>query len=178
MEKRIIELFSTDNSYFIIVTVIVFFLFFGMSENIFVHLFGCNLKFLFKLKIIRHLLGIIILFLIFDSGFNDNIINPIFSLLFSIISYVLLYILSHMNTIYISFVCILLFCILVITKIKNFFEVTITDQEILKERQDFLYKFTNVLVIIAILAIIIGFFTGTNKKNLIHGIFNINTCKK
>jgi len=176
MNNKIIEVFTTDNSFFVIMIVIVFFLFFGLSENIFVNLFGCNLKFLFKHKIVRHLLGIMILFLLFDSRINKTPMNPLMSLLISFVAYVLLFTLSHMNTVYISFVCILLLFILIVSKIKNFFEATITDQEILKERQDFIYKFHNVLVIIAILSIITGFFTGTNKKQLRQAVFGYVRC--
>ena len=83
-----------------------------------------------------------------------------------------------MNTFFILFVCILLFLILILTKVNKYYENSITDQEILRGKTDFIYKFHNVLVIIIVLSIIIGLITSTNKKALYNGLFKtVNKCK-
>ena len=181
MNEKIIDLFNKDYSFLVIIIIIMFFILFGLSQNIFLNLFGCNIRFLFKTPIVRHLLVIIMFFLILDFGINYGEIlkiNPLISFAISIGIYLLLYSLSHMNTFFILFVCILLFLILILTKVNKYYENSITDQEILRGKTDFIYKFHNVLVIIIVLSIVIGLITSTNKKNLYNGLFKtVNKCK-
>ena len=63
MNEKIIDLFNKDYSFLVIIIIIMFFILFGLSQNIFLNLFGCNIRFLFKTPIVRHLLVIIMFFL-------------------------------------------------------------------------------------------------------------------
>lgn len=169
------KVLSNDNTKQIGFSIVFFLFFIGISMNLFKDVFGCELNSIFKHKAIKHTILILFLFMIFQHNGQEKS-NPLHHLLLSFIIYVVVLILSYTNVFYIYFVSIIVIFLFFIEYIKSYYLYKITDQEVLQEKLDFIYKLDNVLLIIIILTIIIGFTTSTKKMNLLRGLFGKNKC--
>lgn len=178
METQFIENYiSSDNTQKVKYVILFFVFFITLSQNTFNNLFGCNLKSYLNNVYIKHLISILFLFLLIDlnMGSQDqnnpfSYANPIFSLMYTIIIYVLVFLLLHCNKIYIFFIILLLFILILLDRIKQYYEFNIADQEVLQENLGFIYKMNNVFVVIIILAIIIGSLSSLDVSSLIKSI--------
>ena len=167
------NLISSDNTKKINYIILFFIFFIALSQNSFKNLFGCKLNSFFKNIYFKHLISILFLFLLIDvnlnpqnknSAFKSH--NPLLSLLYTMIVYSLVFLLLHCNRIYILFISLIIFILILLDRIKQYYEFNISDQEILQQHLGFLYKMNNVFVIIIILTIIIGTLTSLNLKEL------------
>ena len=167
------NLISSDNTKKVNYVILFFIFFIALSQNTFKNLFGCKLNSYFKNVYFKHLISILFLFLLIDininpqdknSAFKSH--NPLLSLFYTTLIYVLVFLLLHCNKIYILFISLIIFILIIIDRVKQYYEFNISDQEILQENLGFLYKMNNVFVIIIILTIIIGTLTSLNLKEL------------
>ena len=177
----IANLLSNDNTRPIKFTLVFFLFFIGISQNLFQNLFGCNVKKLLKNNLVRHFVCLLFLFLLLDyiTGLNvdnANIPNPFMNLLYSVGIYGLVILLFQTNVFYIYFISILAIVLLVLDKVKNYYQFSVKDQEILQQHLSFIYKLNNVLVIIGILTIVIGVLTTAKVGNLYNLLINNNKC--
>ena len=166
--NNLFDFINSDNTNKINYIILFFIFIIGLSEDLFKNLFGKNIKIIFKNIYIKHLLTILFLFLLLDINNNskENITNPLINGLYSIIIYFFVIILLHCNKIYIAFTSIIIIILIILSKVKKYFENDIKDQEILQTKLETIYKINNVFVIIIILTIIIGSLTSLKKNEL------------
>lgn len=178
MEAEILENYiSSDNTQKVKYVILFFVFFIALSQNTFQNLFGCKLKSYLNNVYIKHLISILFLFLLIDIniGIQDkenpfSYSNPILSLIYTIGIYVMVFLLLHCNNIYIFFIILLLFILILLDRIKQYYQYNISDQEILQENLGFIYKMNNVFVIIIILAIVIGSLSSLDVVSLLKSI--------
>lgn len=181
MNETIDKIISSDNTKQVKYIILFFIFVIALSQNTFKNLFGCDLNSYFNNFYVKHLISIFFLFLIVDMNLNskDNTssligINPLFSLIYSVLIYSFVFLLLHCNKVYILFIMTIIFFLVVLDRIKYYFEVSITDQEILQERLSFIYKMNNMFVIIILLTIIIGSLTTLDVKRMYKTIMNLS----
>ena len=179
MNGELLQSFISRNNIEKVKYVILFFVFFiALSQNMFHDLFGCHLKHYMNNVYVKHLVSILFLFLLIDLNIssqdsNSPLLshNPLWSVLYTLVVYALVFLLLHCNKVYILFISLVIFFLILIDRMKQYYEFNISDQEILQERLGFLYKMNNVFVIIIILTIIIGTLSSLNKKALMNTIY-------
>ena len=186
MNGEFIEKFiSSDNTEKVKYIILFFIFFIALSQNVFKNLFGCKLNEYLNNIYVRHSISILFLFLLIDlningqdknSAFKSH--NPIFSLLYTVLIYILVFLLLHCNKIYILFIGFLIFVLILLDRLKHYYEFNTTDQEILQENLGFLYKMNNVFIIIIVLTIIIGTLSSLNVVDLLDTLKQeIKNCK-
>lgn len=159
--------------------VILFFVFFiALSQNTFKNIFGCNVKEYLNNIYLKHLICLLFLFLLIDLNINVAVdqhkqssglaYNPFFSLLYTLLIYVCVFLLLHSNRIYVFFISFILFFLILLERLKQYYSFNISDQEVLQEHLGMLFKINNVFVIIIILTIIIGTLSSLNVKSLMN----------
>lgn len=175
MDGEYIEKFiSSDNTQKVKYVILFFIFFIALSQNLFKNLFGCKLNEYLHNVYVRHMISILFLFLLIDLNFNGHVeksksfmsYNPIFSLLYTILIYSLVFMLLHCNKVYIVFIGLLIFTLIILDRLKQYYELNINDQEVLQESLGFLYKMNNVFVIIIVLTIIIGTLSSLNVREM------------
>lgn len=177
----LIKVISNDNTRHIKYVLIFFLFFIALSQNMFRNIFGCNVSKLVNNNVIRHLICFTFLFLLLDFDpvkTDETTRNPITTLGYSTIIYSFVFLLLQTSMFYIYFISVIVLIFIILDKVKNYYVHKIKDQEILQEQLGFLYKLNNVLVIISILTIIIGFLTSPKLSNVYNNFVNTPKCNK
>lgn len=185
VSKFLENMISTDNTQKVKYVVLFFVFFIALSQNIFQNLFGCRLNEFVNNIYIRHLVCILFLFLLIDVNLapetkNDPMKkhNPILSVFYTISIYVLVFLLLHCNKIYVLFAILIVSCLVILDRIKEYYVSNISDQEILQEHLGFIFKMNNVFVIIMVLTIIIGTISSLDVNELMKTLKNhVKSCR-
>lgn len=157
-----------DNTNKINYIILFFILVIGLSNEMFIGVFGNKLKNVVNRGYVKHSIMVLFLFLLLDINHTNtkNVLNPFLNILNATIIYALVLLLMHSNRLYIAFITIILVILIVLHKFKSHYEATINDQELLQGKLDLMYKTNNVFVIIIILTIVIGSLTTLNLNSL------------
>ena len=185
VSKFLENMISTDNTQKVKYVILFFVFFIALSQNIFQNLFGCRLNEFVNNIYIRHLICVLFLFLLIDVNLapetKDDPMkkhNPAMSIVYTISIYTLVFLLLHCNKIYVLFTILIVSCLVILDRVKEYYISNISDQEILQEHLGFIFKMNNVFVIIMVLTIIIGTISSLDIKELLKTLKNhVNTCR-